>query len=262
MRRKAESSFLNNLLLKKVKKSQKENSVTLDDPLKEIIPQILPSILPNIADKLSKDKDEEVYRKENHVYFKGDVNKLNVEKLCDIIDDINIEFSQAKHSSSLFIIPKPIYLHITSFGGSLFDSFIAYDHIKNSPIKVIAVGEGYVISAGTIIFLACNERYMTENSRFLIHQLSKHDTQPNTYEQFKDEFINSSQEMDMIKKIYIKSGLKFKESKLDEIMKHDLFWKFDECVKFGVCASNPYTNSVDRDKIDLSRINDFIHHLT
>jgi NAD kinase len=44
--------------------------------------------------------------------------------------------------------------------------------LKNNKYKINTFAEGTVSSAATLLFLAGNKRYMTENSFMLIHQLS------------------------------------------------------------------------------------------
>ena len=61
-------------------------------------------------------------------------------------------------------IPKPIYLHITTNGGDLLAGFFGYDKIKNSKIPINTIIEGCVASAGSLLSMAGQNRYMTANS--------------------------------------------------------------------------------------------------
>ena len=63
----------------------------------------------------------------------------------------------------------PIYLHINSFGGSLYDAYAALDTIKNLRVPIYSVIEGCAASAGTIISVVCNKRFIGENAHMLIH---------------------------------------------------------------------------------------------
>lgn len=66
----------------------------------------------------------------------------------------------------------PIYLHINSFGGSLYDAYAAVDTIKNLRVPVYSIIEGCAASAGTIISVVCTKRFIGKNAHMLIHQLS------------------------------------------------------------------------------------------
>ena len=63
----------------------------------------------------------------------------------------------------------PIYLHINSFGGSLYDAYAAVDTIKNLRVPIYSVIESCAASAGTIISVVCNKRFIGENAHMLIH---------------------------------------------------------------------------------------------
>jgi len=53
------------------------------------------------------------------------------------------------------------------------------------------------------------------------------------YEEFKDEMQNLDKIMEMIKQVY-KEYTKIPMSKLDEILKHDLWFEADECLEYGL----------------------------
>ena len=56
-----------------------------------------------------------------------------------------------KQSIDYDIKPINIYLHINSFGGSLFAAFSTIDTIINSQIPIISIVEGAAASAATLI---------------------------------------------------------------------------------------------------------------
>ena len=61
------------------------------------------------------------------------------------------------------------HVHINSKGGSVDEGFAMHDLLKVSGKKVITYVEGMCASIATIIFLAGEERHITENSTGLIH---------------------------------------------------------------------------------------------
>ena len=65
----------------------------------------------------------------------------------------------------------------------------------------------------------------------LIHQLSSFCW--GKHSEFIDEIENQKKLMGMIKDIY-KKYTKVPMSKLDEILKHDLWFNAEECIKYGL----------------------------
>ncbi len=117
--------------------------------------------------------DTDVYSRGNHIIFKGDVNKNNVYQLGEEIHKLNKDFRELeKNLESVNVTPKPIYLHINSYGGYLDDAWAAVDFIKNSKIPIHTIVEGRVASAASMMSVIGKKRYMSKHSRILIHQLS------------------------------------------------------------------------------------------
>ena len=72
-------------------------------------------------------------------------------------------------------VTKPIfYLHINTFGGSVYDGLGIYDIIKRlaENYEVIACCRGYIMSMGIPIILAATKRYSYPDTTFMIHEIS------------------------------------------------------------------------------------------
>jgi ATP-dependent protease ClpP protease subunit len=186
-----------------------------------------------------KPEDEMVSSIENHIYFCGTVTEISINKLVKLINKKNIEYKKemekTKKPDSEFyeykIEPKIIYLHITSFGGSLLASMSAIDAIENSTIPIYTIVEGYAASAGTLISIHGKKRFMTKNSYMLIHQLTSGIS--GQMNKIEDNFHNCKSFMDRIKKLYI-TKTKLKDDELDNILRHDSWWDFDKCLDKGL----------------------------
>ena len=179
-----------------------------------------------------KQKDEMVYRNQNHIYFREEINFESINKLGKLINAINEEYELLKSSLlTVAIMPKPIYLHLTSEGGILLAGLLGSDMIKNSPIPVYTIVEGGVISAATLLSIVGKKRYMTENSYMLIHQLSS--IEMGNYEQLRDSYKNNNEHMKHIINMYMKHT-KLTKRQLNSILKHDLYWNFDKAKKNGL----------------------------
>ena len=179
--------------------------------------------------------DSDVYRESNHIYFKTDVNTESIDKLYKLVRSYQKEFDYFKASNHTIIniTPKELYIHITSYGGSLHEAYLAYDIIKRSKITINTIIEGYAASAGTIMSIAGKKRYMTPTSIMLIHQLS---TGINgKFEEIKDDFENSEQDMKRIISLYLKEcGGKMKKKFIEEQLKHDKWWDANTALKNGL----------------------------
>ena len=96
----------------------------------------------------------ETYR--NHVYFYCAVNKKTCLKLN--LELKKIAQSIVDNGKNLLNKDKYIYLHINSFGGSVFAAFSTIDTIINLPVPVVSIIEGAAASAATMISVMCNYR--------------------------------------------------------------------------------------------------------
>ena len=179
--------------------------------------------------------DTEVYAEANHIFFKTDVTPESINKLCSILRHKISEFNNIKNNNLIDTIqPKPLYLHISSYGGYLHEAFLVYDYIKNSPIPIYTIVEGYAASAATVMSIAGVKRYITPSSLMLIHQLST--GMAGKFNALEEEMNNSKQDMNKLYDIYVREckGKMTKKQIIDEL-KHDKWWNADKCIKKGLC---------------------------
>ena len=178
------------------------------------------------------DSSKNIYAKSNHIYFYSGVSKESVYKLNEHLVRLNQEFKDLERKNpQVEMKPKPIYLHINSYGGSVFAAFAAIDFITQSKIPVYTIVEGATASAGTLMSVVGQKRFMRPHASMLIHQLSSWLGGKMT--EIEDSFQNLEQMMDTIKSIYIKhTRLAGKE--LEDFLKHDLWWKVDKCISVGL----------------------------
>jgi ATP-dependent protease ClpP protease subunit len=176
--------------------------------------------------------DNGVSSKHNSIYFKTAVNDNSVESLIKIIESKVHNYKKLTANKSLKSAkPAPIYLHITSFGGSLLACFRAIDAIQRSEIPIYTVIDGYAASAGTLMSVVGKKRFMTPSSYMLIHQLSSGSI--GKYWEIKDDFENCETWMNDIYDIYLENTNLSREQ-LEEYLSHDLWWKADKCIETGL----------------------------
>jgi ATP-dependent Clp protease protease subunit len=66
----------------------------------------------------------------------------------------------------------PIKVYINTDGGSFYDGLALYDILKNCKAPVHTYGLGKVISMGTVIMLAGDERYCFSNTTYMWHSIT------------------------------------------------------------------------------------------
>jgi ATP-dependent protease ClpP protease subunit len=175
-----------------------------------------------------------IYLKNNHLYFHDSVNENNVDSVKKLMRKYLLEYCDVKNKIIHNILtPKPLMLHIFSYGGDIYSGLSLYDFIieYNKTIPVYTIAEGIVASAATLISIAGVKKYITPNSYMLIHQLSSYAS--GNFEQIKDEFNNCEKIMDKLKKIY-STKTKFNKTQLSDILKRDINLDADDCKKFGL----------------------------
>ena len=183
----------------------------------------------------------------NHIYFYAGVTKksclaLNIElkKLATKIMSDNYNFRNKD---------QYIYLHINSYGGSIFAALSTIDTITNLPIPVVSIIEGAAASAATLISVVCSHRIILANSFMLIHQLSS--SCWGKMSEIEDEVKNLKVLTNKIVEIYEKYT-NLEEDELDKILKHDIWWDAQKCLTSGLV--DKITNSKQLYKINLKKI--------
>jgi ATP-dependent protease ClpP protease subunit len=176
---------------------------------------------------------------DHKIYFKGKVTNDKVEKLIEIIDKKNKTITTMKNNPMVLdVVPKPIHLHITSYGGDLLAGFRAIDAIKRSKIPIYTIVDGYAASAATLMSVAGVKRFMTPNSYMLIHQLSS--VTFGKFWEIKDDFENCNMWMQNIYEIYEKNT-KMNMEEIKTTLEHDIWWSARKCVEKGL-VDDVYVN--------------------
>ncbi len=176
-----------------------------------------------------KHSDEKIERDYNHVYFHSEVTRETIFDLCNLIKLAEEENILTAYKMN--IDPIPIYLHINSFGGSIYAGFMAIDIIKACKVPIYSIIDSATASAGTLISVVCEKRYIRPSAHMLIHQLSS--TCWGTMSQIQDEFSHLEDLMKKIKKIY-SENTNIPKKELSELLKHDLWLDTDKCIKYGL----------------------------
>ena len=119
---------------------------------------------------LGKENDVNIYSNDNHIYYYSSVTKKSALELNTEIRKVTRTLLRI--SSDFNTNPPPIYLHINSYGGSVFAALSVIDTIQYNPVPVYTIIEGAAVSAATMISVHGKKRYITKSGHMLIHQLS------------------------------------------------------------------------------------------
>ena len=167
---------------------------------------------------------------ENKIYYYSNVNRDSAVELNKKIGEIESK-SLTLHNTLDLEQPPTLRIYINSGGGSVVSGISSMDTILRTKVPVHTYVDGFAASAATFLSVVGNYRFMSRNSYMLIHQLSS--TFWGTYSNFEDEKQNLDLMMKTIKDVY-KKYTKVPMKKLDEILKHDLLWDAETCLKYGL----------------------------
>ena len=156
----------------------------------------------------------------NHIYFYSDVATKPIQQLNQAINELN---EPGKGYSE-------IWVHINSYGGTVYDALAAVDTIKASPTPIITIIEGMCASAATMLSVVGDQRYIRPHSVMLIHQLrcgvfgKKEDV--------VDEMDNVKKLEKRLVELYVENS-KLSKSVFQKMMGRELEYSAKKCLKMG-----------------------------
>ena len=165
---------------------------------------------------------------DNIIYFYSSVTQKENFKLNQQISNIGRQMKMVSVKLDMDI-PPPIHLRINSYGGSVFAAFSSIDYIMKSETPIYTYVDGCAASAGTIMSVCGKKRFIGENAYMLIHQLSAGSW--GKFAELQDDMKNNEALMKRIKEIY-ESKTKIPIGKMEELLKHDLWWDAKTCLRY------------------------------
>ena len=215
-----EVKYIYNNVVKKFKKEDDTSSSSSNDTS---------DLLDKLSNGCKKDQTK-IERNFNHIYFYSEVDRDSIYELSKLIteaeEDVILTKLKLKLDNNI-----PIYLHINSYGGSVYAAFAGIDSIEACTIPIHTIVEGAVASAGTILSVVGEKRYIRPNANMLIHQLSS--VCWGKMSEIEDEFKNLEDLMKSIKNIYLKHT-SIPKKKLTELLKHDFWLNSEKSIEYGL----------------------------
>jgi|TARA_Y100000361_G_scaffold110340_1_gene100390 ATP-dependent protease ClpP protease subunit len=181
-------------------------------------------------DDSKADDNNRLDSKNNNIYYYTEVSRGKNLSLNMKIEELSNDLVNRMRTLRLED-PGKIYLHINSYGGSVFAGFSSVDYIMNSTVPVVSVIEGCAASAATIMSVVASHRQINKHAYMLIHQLSS--GMWGKYQEQKDAMENNDRLMKMIIEIY-EEHTKIPKKELNKLLKHDLWWDAETCLKYGL----------------------------
>lgn len=167
---------------------------------------------------------------ENKIFFYDDVTNESILELNKVLIEMDIKLQNTRNILGECFDPT-IHLRVKTDGGDLHAVLSTVDIINNLKSKVHTYIDGSVASAGSMITLAGDRRYMGKHAIFLIHQLSS--GMYGKYTELEDSMENCANMMKFLKAFY-KENTKIPMKKLDELLKRDLYLSVEECLLYGI----------------------------
>jgi len=174
--------------------------------------------------------EDNIYIINNHLYFSADITPKSAFTLCKYLRTLEIKLKIDYINMPSSVKPE-IFLHITTNGGCIYSAFSIIDCFESLSIPVNTIIDSNVSSAGTIISIHGNKRYICNNSYVLIHELRSGCWGKLAY--LDDTYKNCLKIQDHINKIYL-DKTKISKKYLKEILVKDLELNADECIRLGI----------------------------
>ena len=181
------------------------------------------------AQPINNKPEKHIAVHENKIYYYANVNRESAAELNKKIGEI--ESKSLTLANTLDIDPPTLKILINSGGGSITAGISSMDTILRAKVPVYTYVDGFAASAATFLSVVGTKRFISRHSYMLIHQLSSNFW--GKYSEFQDEKQNLDLMMDTIKNVY-KEYTKVPVRKLNEILKHDLMWDANICLKYGL----------------------------
>jgi len=128
---------------------------------------------------------------------------------------------------------KPITVYINSYGGNVDSLHLLIDTFKNVPNDIYTVCMGTAMSAGALLLSCGDKRFISPNSRVMIHKVSS-----GTWGNIDDMKIDTEeaerQNAEILK--ILSKNTKKTVKQLETLLKdkRDLFLNAPDAVKFGL----------------------------
>lgn len=156
------------------------------------------------------------------LFLSGDINE---QKSHDVISKlITLDYQNPM---------KDILLHIDSYGGDVYSLIAIHDTIKMLRCDVATIGIGKAMSAAAILLMSGTpgKRFITPNSRVMLHEVSGYDEGKLTY--LKDS-VKEAEKLQLLIEGLVKSYTKMSLKQIKDAMDRDSYMDAAQVKKYGI----------------------------
>lgn len=107
---------------------------------------------------------------ERELFLYGKVEYSLIKDLVSAITKIN-NHDNAKQEELARYVRKPIKIHISTYGGYLYDGMALVDAMNSSKTPVYTIAEGMALSMGFIILVSGSKCYAFKNATVMYHEV-------------------------------------------------------------------------------------------
>lgn len=191
---------------------------------------ITPTLGPFIINTEQAQTSSEIRVVENTIFFYDEVSDGSILELNRILKEVDIKLQNTKNVLGDSFTPI-IHLRLKTFGGEIYAALATLDMLTGLKSKVYTYIDGCVASAGTLISVAGDKRFMGRRASLLIHQLSG--DMYGKFTEMEDTMETCVKLMKCLKDIY-KEYTKIPMKRLDELFKRDIYLSAQECLDYGI----------------------------
>ena len=214
------------------KNKNKKRKIDEEENDEELMDLSLVQLLSGLKKNSSESGENIVKANGNHIYLYSEIDRKTAYDVNHQIKSISNDLKTIKNLMTIPNNETQIYLHINSYGGSVFDALSIIDTIQNCNVPVYSIIEGCAASAATLISVVCNKRYITKNSYMLIHELRSGIW--GKYSEIEEEYENLTSLMDTLFSIYQENTNIKNQKTLKNLLKKDSWWNAEICLKKGL----------------------------
>jgi len=167
---------------------------------------------------------------DNRIHFSEDVNGDSMSDLKSNLRTLEKKLVNMKQNYRLED-DIPIYLYLNTPGGSVYDALAVVDTIKQLRVPVYTVVEGLVASAGTLLSLSGERRYIQPNAYMLIHEIRS--SCWGRMSEITDEYENLTKMTKQLTDFYVEHT-KMGRKEVTKVLNKDITWNAQECIKKGI----------------------------
>ncbi len=128
-------------------------------------------------------------------------------------------------------VNKPIEFYISSYGGDVEAALGLCDMMLQTKCKIVGYGYGKVMSAATMLYAACDERYAYPNTSFMFHGMSFSLDNGKIHDQ--QDYIKECQRQEDLCNQLMQDCTSIPKDFWDKICKKDFYLSAQDAVKLG-----------------------------